>query len=538
MKRPLLIAAALALGVAAGTAQAANPTSRVAQGALAGTTDGNVSSFLGIPYAAPPTGPNRWRAPQAPAKWSGVKNADRFAPNCSQDQSKAGFGPYTAEYLTAGEVSENCLYLNVWAPAKKAQKRLPVLVWIHGGAFFSGSGSIPIYSGAALARQDAVVVTINYRLGLFGFFAHPELTREAGGAPPANFGLQDQIAALRWVHDNIAAFGGDPSQVTVAGQSAGAMSVHYLLASKLAKGLFVRAIAQSGLPDWFPLPALADAERAGEAFAQSKGAGSLEALRALSTETLAAKGSSGAPSFTGIPVVDGQLIQQSPEQWRAQGRPLPVPLLTGFNADEAFDPIPVTDAASFKAKAERDFGPFADRMAPFYPAQNPAEAARALSRDRINAGLYAWQRRSRKGGAPAYAYLFTHREPGPQSDIWRSFHSSEIPYVFGMLDAAPERPFTAKDRELSNVMGQYWLNFVRTGNPNGRGLPQWPVFASPSFDLMELGESVKPRPILPAAQLKVMDEYLDNGGGTGPFDAVKRAMEAAKAALGQSKSEK
>jgi para-nitrobenzyl esterase len=526
MNRSIWMAAAFALGFAADTAQAAAPMARVAQGTLAGITERDVSAYLGVPYAAAPTGTNRWRAPQAPAQWTGVRKADHAASGCMQEPPKVESGPYTSEFSGTRQFSEDCLYLNVWTPAKVG-KRAPVMVWIHGGGFQAGSGSGASERGAALARQGVVVVTINYRLGVFGFLAHPELTREAGGAPPTNFALQDQIAALRWVKDNIAAFGGDPSQVTVAGQSAGAISVNYLLASPLAKGLFVRAIAQSGLSDWMPLESLAEAERGGLAFAQVKGATSLEALRALPAETIQAKGGGAPLGF--LPVLDGQLIRQQPDEIRAAGWPGSVPMLTGFTADEMVDPIPVTDAASFKAKAGRDYGAYAERMAAFYPAENPAEAARALTRDRGVAGLYAWQR-GRKGGPAVYAYLFDHWYPGPQSEILRSFHSVEIPYVFGTLDAAPDRPFTSKDHEISRIVSRYWVNFVRTGNPNGHGLPKWPAFSAPSFELMELGDRFQPRPIFPAEQRKVFDEYLDQGGGTSPLDALKDMINAAKAA--------
>ena len=526
MNRSRWIAAALALGFAACGAQAGSPTARVAQGTLAGTVDHGVPAFLGVPYAAAPTGANRWRAPQSPAQWTGVRTADRLPSSCMQDASKPASGPYTDEFAGTPGFSEDCLYLNVWMPPKTG-KRVPVVVWIHGGAFQAGSGTGPNSHGAALARQGVIVVTINYRLGVFGFLAHPELTREAGGTPPTNFGLQDQIAALRWVKDNIGAFGGDPAQVTVAGQSAGAISVHYLLTSPLAKGLFVRAIAQSGLADWMPLVPLAEAERGGLAFAQAKGAASLEDLRALPAETIQAKGGGAPLGF--LPVLDGQLIRQQPEEMRAAGWPGSVPLLTGFTADEMMNPIPVTDSASFKAKAARDFGAYGERIAGFYPAENPAEAARTLTRDRTLAGLYAWQRGG-KGGPAVYAYLFDHWYPGPQSEIFRSFHSVEIPYVFGTLDAAPNRPFTAEDHEISRIVSRYWVNFVRTGNPNGRGLPQWPAFAAPSFELMELGDRFQARPIFPAEQRKVLDEYLDHGGGTSPLDALKDMLEAAKAA--------
>lgn len=275
---------ALLLGATiAAPAQAASPRVTTHSGVVAGAQENTVAVFRGIPYAAPPVGPLRWRPPMPAPGWAGVRSAARFGHSCWQAVSPQGFGPWTHEYVVAGDISEDCLFLNVWAPLKKGKLR-PVLVWIHGGGFNSGSGAIPIYHGAALAARGAVVVTINYRVGVFGFLAHPDLTREAGGAPPANFGLMDMVAALRWVKANIAAFGGDPAAVTIAGQSAGAMAVQDLVSAPMAKGLFQRAIGESGLPR--ALTSLGDAEAQGTAFAREKGATSIAALRALPAEAL------------------------------------------------------------------------------------------------------------------------------------------------------------------------------------------------------------------------------------------------------------
>src|SRR5487761_678269 len=289
-----LLAAIVALSAgfspAAALATPAPGIVRITEGALAGVRQGPAAAFLGIPYAAPPVGRNRWRAPQPAPRWEGVRPARKFAASCWQVMSRGGVGPWTHEYMPQGRASEDCLYLNVWTPAPDLRHRLPVLVWLPGGGFVSGSGSAAVYDGARFAAQGIVVVTINYRVGLFGFFVTPALAAEAARehAPPGNYGLQDMIAALHWVQRNIAAFVGDPDVITLGGQSAGAMAIHDLIVSPLATGLFQRAIAQSGLPDTAPTITLAAAEKAGERFARSAGATSSAALRAMSPRRLAA----------------------------------------------------------------------------------------------------------------------------------------------------------------------------------------------------------------------------------------------------------
>jgi para-nitrobenzyl esterase len=492
------------------------PQVKTHDGALVGKREGDVNAFLGVPFAAPPVGQNRWRAPGPVKPWTGERAADHFAASCWQQTGPGGFGPWTHEYVVSGPVSEDCLYLNVWAPAKAGGKR-PVLVWIHGGGFSQGSGSVPIYNGAKLAAEGIVVVDINYRLGVFGFLAHPELTREAGGAPPANFGLQDMVAALKWVKANISAFGGDPGQVTIAGQSAGSMAVHDLIASPMAAGLFQRAIAESGLPTTAPAPPLAEAEQAGQAFAKAKGADNLAALRALSPEKLA-----GGPPTAGarfFPVVDGVLLKEQPATAEAEGRGNDTPLLAGLNADEGSAMSPAYgkgDEATYTKLLQQSFGASAPKFAALYPAstdQARADASRELLRDRGLAGLYVFSRgRVAKSHAPLYLYLFTHTEPGPTSAQYRAFHSAEIPYVFKTLDASPERPFTAADRALSDQLSRYWVNFVRTGDPNSAGLPVWPRAAGDDPQVQALGDPIAPRPVLPPRLKTAFDDYIASGG--------------------------
>lgn len=515
-------------GVSVRAAQPATPRAArpavivsLAAGKLQGFRQGPIDTFLGVPYAAPPVGRDRWRAPQPVAPWQGARAADRFGPSCWQGITPAGIGPWTHEYVPQGRVSEDCLYLNVWTPSTAVGRRLPVLVWIPGGGFVSGSGSVAAYDGAKLAAQGVVVVTINYRVGILGFFVTPALAAEAARehAPAGNYGLEDMLAALRWVHRNISAFGGDPNAVTVAGQSAGSIAVHDLIASPLASGLFQRAIAESGLPDTVPAPSLGEAERAGEAFARAKGAPTLAALRALPPQDL----TTTAPPLKGpllLPIVDGMLLPEPPEKLLAAGKVADVPILAGIDADEATafsDPVMASmSQVAWQALLRKEFGAMAPRFARLYRAGTGAERARAarrLHRDLGLAELWRWSRAwCRHERSPAYGYLFDHLEPGPQSGHWGVFHSSELPYVFGTLDAAPERHFTRLDRTVSRTMSRYWVNFIETGNPNGPGLPPWPRMQGPDPGIMALGDPPAPRPILPARTLALMKPFIARGG--------------------------
>ncbi len=487
----------------------------VTGGRVEGVTADGVTSFKGIPFAAPPVGTLRWRAPQPVQPWAGIKQADHFAASCWQTLAPAGFGPWTHEYSVQGPVSEDCLYLNVWTPARR-RAHLPVLFWIYGGGFIGGSGSVPIYNGSALASQGIVVVTVNYRLGVFGFMAHPALTREAHGAPPGNFGLQDLIAALRWLHRNASAFGGDPGKITIAGQSAGAIAVHDLIASPLASGLFARAIAESGLPSLAPAPSLARAERAGEAFARSHGATSLAQLRALAPERLAAGPATAALQFS--PIVDGVLLPESPEIARIAGPLNDTPILVGMNADEnsyspTFGAASATALATLLRQTYGALAPVFEKLYPTNTADERAAAALEIPRDDGLASLYEWSRRRlSESHQPLYGYLYDHIEPGPQSARYRAFHSSEVPYVFGTLDAAPERAFTDRDRTISRELSSYWVSFIKTGDPNVAGLPHWPRMRLPVPQLMQLGDTMRPRPILPAKKLRAVKQFLERGG--------------------------
>ena len=493
-------------------------------GTVVGVEQGSVAAFLGIPFAAPPVGADRWRAPQPVKAWQGNRDATHFAASCHQALTPEGFGPWKHEYVVQGEVSEDCLYLNVWTPKADPEAHRPVLVWIHGGGFTQGSGSVAVYDGAALASDGIVVVTLNYRLGVFGFLAHPELTREAGKAvPPGNFGLQDMIAALRWVRANIAALGGDPDQVTIDGQSAGAMAIHDLLASPLAAGLFKRAIIESGLPNIAVPQSLAEAEQGGEEFQRSRHVASLAGLRALSAAEILGSAQQGGPRFR--PIIDGVLLPGAPAQIAKSGRFNDTPVMIGMVADEASGLAPgsygIADQEGFIDLFHQAYGPMADRFQHFYPAGTDAERVamtHQVLRDKGLAALYAWgSERLARSKQPVYVYMFTHVEPGPDSARYAAFHSCEIPYAFRTLDKAPERNFTTADRALAHRVSAYWVNFVKTGDPNGHGLASWPRLEANNPRIMKLDVEAGAQPLLPAPKLEAVRRFLAQGGNPSMF---------------------
>lgn len=456
-----------------------------------------VRAYLGIPYAAPPVGDLRWRAPEPAASWKGTRAADRFSPSCIHGPNTP-FGPWSSEFLLLGPTSEDCLYLNVWTAAQ-TNVRQPVLVYIYGGGFGSGSGDVPVYDGSHMAaEQGVVVVNMNYRVGALGFLAHPELTKEAGAS--GNYGLMDQVAALEWVKDNIAAFGGDPRRVMIAGQSAGAMSVFLHTASPMSKGLFHRAAIESG-PGGLAAFGVAtarsvtrpraDAEQEGVAYAMKLGAKSLAELRVLPAEKFIGGGRFG-------PVVDGHFLVEETTETFAAGRQNDVPTLTGLNADEgsAGPGYGKATASEFRKQAEQRYGDRAARFLATYPAGTDNEAhAAAIERAR-DAGVAGLERllveRSKTSHTPAFAYYFDRAIPWPEHPEFGAFHTAEVPYVFGTLEAI-RRPWTEVDRTLSRIMMSYWANFARTGEPNGAGVPRWAAFDPASPSLMRLGERVEPK---------------------------------------------
>src|SRR5262245_10545192 len=427
-----LAVAVVPLTRAAGTA-IGDPI-RVEQGLLAGANGSSpeVRVYRGIPYAAPPVGELRWKAPQPPAAWQGVRQATEFSNACWQTPYPAAASIYQSKLPP---LSEDCLYLNIWSSAKSAKERLPVMVWIHGGGFTRGSAGTRSYDGEVLARKGVVVVTINYRLGVFGFLAHPALSAESAHHSSGNYALLDQIAALQWVKKNIAAFGGDPDRVTIFGESAGSWAVNALMASPLAKGLFHRAIGESG-GSFSPMKALADTEKSGERLAAALGAAQdvLKTLRAKTAEELLK--ASDEPTVR--PMVDGWILPQDVAAIFAQGKQNDVPLIVGFNSDEGTTLAPQgaqVTSASFTSGAQR-YGNLSEQFLKVYPATSDNEAVSSFYsayRDQIFGWeMRTWARMATKTGKhPVYLYYFTHRPPGPQSQRLRAFHASEIAYVFG-----------------------------------------------------------------------------------------------------------
>ncbi len=481
---------------------------RIANGSVSGNPGKNsdVQVYKSIPFAAPPVGDLRWKAPKSSANWDGVRAADKFSAICAQTPYPAG-----SLYASAPQpTSEDCLYLNVWTAAKAANEHRPVMLWIHGGALTRGSGSTPTYDGESLAAKGVVLVTINYRLGVFGFMAHPELTKESDRNASGNYGFLDQIAALEWVQKNIAAFGGDPKRVTIFGESAGSWSVNVLTASPLAKGLFHRAIGESG-GNFNPLKRLADAEQTGVKFAASVGAESLSALRQKTTDELMK-----AASATPFPaVLDGWLLPADIYAIYATGKQNDVPIIVGSNADEgtSLSPWPSNGtAAAFEKQTRSRFGADADRALELYPAKSDDEA-RAAHYASFRDASFGWQMRTwarletQTGKSKAYLYYFSHVPPGPQSSRYGAYHASEIAYVFNNLNVG-KRQHEEIDDKLADLMSSYWVNFAKTGDPNGPGLPKWPAYSLSSDTALELGDQVKPVANLHKDQLDFLDQFF------------------------------
>ncbi|MFI4936684.1 MAG: carboxylesterase/lipase family protein [Caulobacterales bacterium] len=485
------LAALVLATISSWACSAGTPTGPVhtAQGDVTGVAAGTVESFKGIPYAAPPVGELRWRPPAPGAKWTGVKAAEAFGPACMQPV-RTGFGPAPA-------TSEDCLTLNVWRPAQRpAGAKLPVMLWIHGGAFVSGSGGTPFYDGTHFAEHGVVIVTINYRLGRFGFFAHPAL--DGGAGPVGNYGLMDQIAALKWVQANIAAFGGDATNVTVFGESAGAISVNYLVASPAARGLFAKAIAESGFGRATPyqLKGARSAEQVGEFFATGVGikgedAAAAAALRALTADQVNAPyGGLSDPNMPS-PMVDGVIVKETIARAFANGHQAHVPFMEGGNSYEASlfpqvgdNPDPVIARAGDRAK-----------VLALYGNADPAKVARDLTTDSmITEPTRYLAAEMDKAGVPSFVYHFSYVPAAQRATAFGAPHGGEISYVFDNLrDTAfsfGTRTFpaaTADDHKISDAMIAYWVAFAKTGDPGSAGGVAWPRYTVKSDQLLEFG---------------------------------------------------
>jgi para-nitrobenzyl esterase len=474
------------------SASAESPSLQVKtkSGKVAGKAEGPVRAFLGIPYAAPPVGALRWKPPMPAAKWKGVRQATEFGSHCMQPTI------YKDMIFRDPGISEDCLTLNVWTPAADKKAKLPVMVWIFGGGFLAGGTSEPRQDGTNLAKNGVVVVSMNYRLGIFGFFAHPELTAESPNKASGNYGLMDQTAAIRWVHDNIAAFGGDPAKVTIFGESAGSFSVSSQMASPLAKGLFIRAIGESGgafSSGGLPYKTLAEAEAQGADFGKTVlSATTIAQLRALpAQQVLDAKAPAGV-RFS--PDVDGYFLPEGVPAIFAAKKQNDVSLLAGWNRDEGGIDEKTT-VASFQADLEKRFGVQAPDALRVYAAGSDTEAVRSaadLAGDRFIAfSTWKWLEAAVADGTqPVYRYRFdwvTPADPNHPGGI-AAYHSSEIPYVFGALDLMTGYAWKPEDYKTSELMQKYWTNFAKTGDPNGDGLAKWPTYKGDSgWQVMHLG---------------------------------------------------
>ena len=478
-------------------------------GPVSGTTEADgLRVYKGIPYAAPPVGPLRWQPPQPARPWTDVKPATAFGAQCMQRRQFADM------VFRASGMSEDCLFLNVWTPAKSGRERLPVLVYFYGGGFVAGDGSEPRYDGANMARRGIVALTVNYRLGVFGFMAHPELTKESPRHASGNYGLLDQAAALAWVRDNIAAFGGDPRKVTIAGESAGSISVSALMASPLTRGLIAGAIGESGAainPTFGPVP-LADAEKTGVAFAAAAKADSLASLRAMPADAVLAV--QGGPRF---PIaIDGYFLPKSVVDIFSAGEQAHVPLLAGWNSQEnpaaavlgrGADPTPEGYAKAVRAL----YAEHADEVLKAYGGTTPDEitaAATALASDRFIAfSTWKWiDLHAKTGRKPTYRYFYSRPRPamnpgkGTEGPARGAVHSAEIEYAMGNLSGNDVYAWTDDDRKVSETMSAYFANFIKRGNPNGDHLPKWPAMGTGTdakimhIDVVSRSEPDKTRP--------------------------------------------
>ncbi len=472
-----------------------------------------VQVYKGIPYAAPPVGNLRWREPQPAKPWAGVRKADQFGAICTQPAFRGG-----NPSAPPRNMSEDCLFLNVWTAATSAQDRRPVMVWIHPGGYTTGSGSTPGFDGEGLAKKGVVLVTINYRLGVFGFFSHPELSKESEHHASGNYALMDQVAALGWVRRNIAAFGGDPQRVTVFGNSAGSSSIANLMGSPRAKGLFQRAVGESGA--WMglsvtPMRTLAEAEQAGVKIAEALHAQTLDDLRAMPAGELLKGGRAGGP------VIDGWFLPEDVAAIFAQHKQNDVPLLAGSNKDEGTFFLQPTTAEKFIERSRQRYGDQSDAFLKLYPAGSDEEATAsqlAAFRDELAFVMRIWARaQSKTGHSKTFLYYFTHNPPPPVGASARgamgtgATHGSEAQYIFQNL--LPPRAWTDLDHQVSDMLSSYWVNFATNGDPNGKGLAKWPAFDRKNDRPMVLGDQAEVAPEPNRAQLAFFEAIYDKERG-------------------------
>lgn len=476
---------------------------QVKQGKLLGTAADGLLVFKGIPFAKPPIGDLRWRAPQPIKQWSGVLQADKFAP-----------GPMQGGNPPSGK-SEDCLYLNVWTPAKSKKEKVPVLVWIYGGGFGAGATSETTYNGKNLAKKGVVLVSIAYRVGQLGFMAHPELSAENPEKVSGNYGLLDMIAGLQWVKENIAAFGGDPDKVTIFGESAGGIAVSMLCASPLSKGLFNGAISQSGGSfgpsrlTTYPgenMKTLKVAENEGLAYMKNAGVTSIEKLRSIAVDKL--------PEGRGWPIIDGWVIPDDQYKLYEADKYNDIPILIGYNSDEGSSFTRTKDPKEFISDVEKRYGPFAESLLKAYPVGTTSvpKTARDLSRDAaFGWQTWSWARlQAKTGKSKVFFYYFDQHPDHPKDSPYYgfgSYHGQEVAYVFENLDKS--NPQTSRsDLEISNLMGTYWTNFAKYGDPNGKNIPNWPAFSNSNPKLMYFNNTAYTGPVPSEKSLEVLDSYF------------------------------
>lgn len=476
-------------------------------GKVSGTlsADKSVASFKGIPFAAPPIGDLRWKAPQPVKPWTGTLVCDKFSASPYQN-TPAPFAMWSEEFIAPPEaLSEDCLYLNVWTPAKSTNEKLPVLMWIYGGGFVSGSAACAVYDGEALAKQGIIFVSINYRVGVFGFFSHPDLTKESGKNASGNYALMDQQAALRWIKDNIAVFGGDPDKVTIAGQSAGSFSVQALVASPLSKGLFRGAIAHSGASMGRFSKKLADAEKSGIELSQKINSTSVSYLRKLSADSLL-KLANTLPYGSFTPITDGYVLTDDMASTFKNKKHNDIALMAGWVTGDAALTGQPRSAEQFQSWVTSTYGDKAAEFLKAFPASTNEEASQSqIKLGNLNFAGYADHAWALTNTSNSYVYQFSYVPTDkPGFPNYGAFHTSEVPFALHTLSKW-NRPWKDLDYAVEKFMSGYWVNFVKTGNPNGAGLTEWKKYDASTQPIMEFGEKAVLKPGLFKAEFQVLE---------------------------------
>ncbi|EDY83622.1 Carboxylesterase superfamily [Verrucomicrobiia bacterium DG1235] len=505
--KPKTIASILSFALALTSLGAQTEPVKTEYGLVQGTIEDHLAVYRGVPFAAPPVGDLRWKAPQPADSWDGVRQTTSFGPDPMQGDGQ-------------GNVSEDCLFLNIWSPAKSPDEQLPVLVWIYGGGFAFGSTSTPVHNGEHLARKGVILVSVNYRVGSLGFLAHPELSAESPDDVSGNYGLLDQIAGLEWIQNNISAFGGDPDKVTIFGESAGGISVSMLCASPKAKGLFRAAISQSGgsfgpsRPTTYPgenMRTLAMAEQSGITYAENAGASSIEALRKLPAQKLPGGWGSG----TSWPIVDGFVIPGDQHEMYQNGNYNDVDILVGYNSDEGLSFSRERTVEEWTANVDKRYGPFAEELIAAYPpvGDRVSKTARDLMRD----AAFGWQtwawatQQAKTGDSKIFFYYFDQHADQPADSEAADHgmpHGVDVPYVFQTL-APNDANLSEADYTLSDTVSTYWTNFAKHGDPNGPTVPEWPEYTLDNREVMHFDDKAFVGPVPSADSLEVLDDYFE-----------------------------